>query len=356
MNPKLQKLLQRERRIKLITVLAILIVCTVSVLAIDNLLIACVLAFVMNYLLAPIVDLLERRGLSRQASIFIPFFAAAFLIAFGIYKILPLLTAQAVSLEAKLPVYQVDLMNLVSRTETKFKGFFKLYNINISETINTWIINKTANLSAALPSAISGSLTVLMLSPLFAFFMLQDGRRASRTILALVPNNLFELALNLHHQLNEQMGGFIRARFLEAAIVGAVVWIGLQILGFPYAVLLGAFAGLTNLIPYIGPIVGAVPPVLIALISEEPVVFHTVGLSLIAVTAVYLFAQLIDVVFIIPMVVARIVNLHPITVIIVIIAGAQVMGVLGMMIAIPVTSAIKLIFQTFYRHMIEFRA
>ena len=109
------------------------------------------------------------------------------------------------------------------------------------------------------------------------------------------------------------MGGFIRARFLEAAIVGAVVGIGLQVAGFPYASLLGLFAGLTNLIPYLGPLIGAVPAILIALISEDGLIASTMSLNLIIITAIYFFAQLIDIVFIIPFVVAKIVNLHVIS-------------------------------------------
>jgi putative permease len=80
------------------------------------------------------------------------------------------------------------------------------------------------------------------------------------------------------------------------------------------------------------------------------------GLNLVLISGIYFFAQLVDVVFIIPLVVAKIVNLHPVTVIIVIIIGAQVMGVLGMVISIPVASAGKLIFQTVYSHLVEFKA
>lgn len=356
MDRKLQARLRLERRIKLAAVLATLATGLVIVLAVDNMLISFVLAFVISYLLSPIVGLLERKGVPRQLAILIPFAAGGALIAFGIYKVLPLITQQLVTLESQLPKYQIDLTNLVSNTEARFKGFMKLYDVNASQKINNWIIDKTAEISTAIPSAVSGSLTVLLLSPFFAFFMLQDGRSVTRSIMSMVPNNLFEVALDLQHQLNEQMGGFIRARFLEAAIVGAVVWLGLQVCGFPYAALLGAFAAITNLIPYIGPIIGAVPAILIALISKEAMISDTMSLNLVVVTSIYFFAQLIDVVFIIPLVVAKIVNLHPVTVIIVIIVGAQVMGILGMVISIPVASAIKLIFQTFYDHLVDFKA
>lgn len=355
MNHALKLTLRRENRIKLVSVLAILLGSAVILFWVNNLLISFVLAFVTNYLLSPIVDHLERRRIPRQTAILIPFLATAALIGFGIYKILPLMTQQLTLLDSQLPKYQVDFMNLVSGTEQRFKGFFKLYNINFSQTINDWMIAKSSQLSNSLPAIISGSVTVMLLTPFFAFFMLQDGRRLTRTVLGFVPNSLYEIALDLQHQLNEQMGGFIRARFLEAAIVGAVVWVGLQAVGFPYASLLGVFAGLTNLIPYLGPIIGAVPAILIALISEDGMVATTMSWNLIIVTSIYFFAQLVDIVFIIPFVVAKIVNLHPVTVVIVIIIGSQVMGILGMMISIPIASAAKLVFQTFYKHLTEAR-
>jgi putative permease len=355
MDPKLQAILKRERFVKNATVLALLLLGLVVLLAVDNLLLSFVLALVVAFLLAPIVNVLERRGIPRQTAIMIPFVAAGLLIGFGIYKVLPLITQQANLLESQLPKYQIDLMNLVASTENRFKGFLKVYDISFTNTVNSWIVNKTAGLSSALPSILSASLTVLILTPFFAFFMLQDGRHLSHTLLSIVPNNLFELALNLQHRLGEQFGGFIRARFIEAAIVGLVVWVGLQVSGFPYAALLGLFAGVTNLIPYIGPIIGAVPAVLIALISDDAMITHTMSINLIIVTSIYFFAQLIDMAFIIPMVVAKIVNLHPVTVIIVIIIGSQLMGILGMVISIPVASALKLIFSSVYDHITEFR-
>ena len=108
-------------------------------------------------------------------------------------------------------------------------------------------------------------------------------------------------------------------------------------------------AGLTNLIPYIGPLIGAVPAILIALVNGYS------GLSILAVVLVYVVAQVIDAGFLIPLMVAKIVDLHPVTVIVVIIAGAQLMGVLGMIISIPVASTLKVTVSTVYRHLIDTR-
>lgn len=355
MDPKLQAILRRERRLKLATVLVLLGMGFTILLAVPNMLLSFVLAFVLNYLLTPFVDFLERRGVPRQLAIVIPFIIGGLMIVASISMVLPLISEQLSTLEAKLPKYQYQLMSLVNSTELRFRTFIKLYDIKFSQTVNSWIITKTTDLSNELPSAVSGSLTVLLLAPFFAYFMLQDGRRVSHSILKFVPNNIFEVALNLRHQINEQMGGFIRARFFEAAIIGLVVWVGLEIMGFPYASLLGLFAGVTNLIPYLGPIIGAAPAVLIALVSKEAQIVEPMSLNLILVTSIYFLAQLIDIVFIIPLVVAKIVNLHPVTVIIVIIIGSQLMGILGMVISIPVASAMKLTFRAFYEHLTDFR-
>jgi putative permease len=118
-------------------------------------------------------------------------------------------------------------------------------------------------------------------------------------------------------------------------IVGLVVWLGLYSIGTPYTSILALFAGLTNLIPYLGPIIGAAPGIIIAFVN------HSSLASVVFVTMVYLIAQLIDIVFVIPLVVARIVDLHPVTVVIVIIIGSQVMGILGMIISVPVASILK---------------
>ncbi len=356
MMDQLQIKIRRERRLKLAAFLVTIGLSIVAIFVVDNLLVSFVLAVVITYLLAPIVNLLESSRMPRQLAILIPFIGATALIVLAIFMIAPLLSMQLFRLESQLPQYQHDLINLLARTESRFKGFFNVYNINMSMTINAWIVDRTTLLSAFLPGVISRSLTVVMLAPFFAFFMLQDGRSISRSLLSMVPNNLFELALNLHHQINEQLGGFIRARFLEAAIVGIVVWVGLLAVGFPYATLLALFAALTNLIPYLGPIVGAVPAVIIALVSEDARIAGSMSLNLVLVTSIYFIAQLIDVVFIIPFVVAKIVNLHPVTVIIVIIIGAQLMGILGMMISIPIASALKLTVTAVYDHLMEFRA
>jgi putative permease len=353
---KLEDQLRREWWLKLTAVLGVMIIAVVLVFWIDNLLVSFVLAFVTNYLLAPIVSRLESVGVPRNLAILIPFLGAGVLIGVGVSLILPVIVEQSALLEGQIPQYQTELMALMQKTELRLQSLLGPNAAQMSQRANEWILLKTTELSATLPSAISGSITVLILTPFLAYFMLQDGRKITRGILSMVPNSLFELVINLHHQINDQMGGFIRARFFEAAIVGLVVWAGLAIIGFPFALVLAIFAAVTNLIPYLGPIIGAIPAIIIALVSTEGHVYEPMSVNLFVITTVYFVAQLIDVVFIIPFVVARIVNLHPVTVLLVIIIGAQFMGILGMVISIPIASAAKLTITALYDHLLDFRA
>lgn len=354
-DPRSAFIIRRERLWRLVSFLSILLLTTAIILAVRGLLASCVLAFVIAYLFAPVVDFLERRGLRRSVATVIPFVIGAIVVGVGFTLVVPLVIEQLQVFADRLPRYQADLANLIISIEAKYRIYVRAGQLNLSNELNEWIATKTSAISVALPSFLSQSVTVLMLAPFFAFFMLQDGNNFARSLLAFVPNHMFEMTLNLRHQINDQLGGFIRARFIEAAIVGAVVWIGLQIMSFPYATVLALFAAATNLIPYIGPIIGAVPAVLIAMVSPEASVGTTPSVTLLLLTSVYFIAQLVDIVFVIPVVVAKIVDLHPVTVVVMIIVGAEVAGILGMMISIPIASAAKLTFNAVYSHLTNFR-
>ena len=341
---------RRNNRLRLAAVLGILIFFFIVLLNVENMLSSFLLAFVIFYLHSPFVNYLERRGLPRNLSTTLLFACGFGLISLAIKMMLPLIGNQIGNLRAEAPRYIAGLTQLIETTESRMnEALGSVYVLDISQSVSNNMLGWTTSFFESLPGLASQLLTTSILAPFFAFFMLLDGRKFSRALLAVVPNNLFELALHLVHQLNRQMGDFIRARLLEALIVGLVVWGGLELLDFRYAYLLALFAALTNLIPYIGPLIGAVPALLIAFINGSD------SLGFLLLLSVYGIAQLIDMLFIIPLVVAKIVDLHPITVVIVIIIGSQLLGIIGMIISIPVASATKLVMQSVYTQLIHFR-
>jgi predicted PurR-regulated permease PerM len=222
--------------------------------------------------------------------------------------------------------------------------------LDIRGTVEPYVVQFTEGFFQKLPAIVSNSLTVLILTPFLAFFMLLDGRDFIRSLLTLVPNNVFELALNLNAQVMSQISGFIRARVVEGLLIAVIIWAGLLFLDFPYSLLLASFAGIINIIPYVGPLLGAIPAVIIHLTNSGS------SQDLIWLLAIYGGAQVIDTALIVPFIVAKIVDLHPVVVVLVVIIGAQTMGILGMIISIPLFSALKVSFSAIYRHMTDFRS
>ena len=343
-------IIQREAWWKLAIIIGLVSLCFIILIAIDNMLSSFILAAVISYLSEPFIGYFERKGIQRVWCISLYFTFAIVLLTVLTARLLPLITRQAVLLQSELPEYVESITRFLAVLESKVSGSLpSMYEFQFSSNIGNLFQRWIELIIGSVPVIAQNTVITLLLAPFFAFFLLKDGQVIRRKFLALVPNFLFEMVLNLTYNINLHIGGFIRARLLEALIVGVVVWIGLTIIQFPYTAFLALFAGTTNLIPYIGPIIGMIPAYIIAFAGQN------VEVTIILITLVYSIAQFIDMFFIIPLVVARIVDLHPITVIVVIIIGSQVMGIIGMIISIPVTKCIKLTVSTIYAHFVEFR-
>ena len=195
---------------------------------------------------------------------------------------------------------------------------------------------------------ISG-LTFAVLVPFVAFFFLKEGRRLTRCLMALVPNAYFELCLNLLYRANKQIGNYIRGQLLAVLVVSVLSVSGLSIIGVYYALPLGLLAGLANAIPYLGPLIGIVCSSIVALATGG-------GLAMVAkVIVMFLVIQLIDNVLIQPTMVAKSVELHPLVVLFVVMVGSQLMGIVGMLIAVPLTGIAKVSVQTIYAGIRQYR-
>jgi len=222
-----------------------------------------------------------------------------------------------------------------------------LENVDIAEEVNsraqgymTDMLKKTPALVGSLLSGI----TFLVIVPLVVFFFLSEGRTIKRAFIEIVPNQYFEMVLNLLYRIDAQLGGYIRGLVLSVVIISAFSIIGLRLIGLKDFVLVGIVAGLSNVIPYLGPIIGIVAGVVAAVLQYS-------GLSagvVLPVVLVFLVVQLLDNVFVQPVVVARSVNLHPLVVVFVVLVGNQLFGAVGMLLAVPMTAVVKVSVQTIY--------
>ena len=346
-----QSNLKRANRWKLVALATVLLGSFIVVCTVENLLGSALLAFVVSYTLGPVVNYLERQGIGRATATVVVFAAIGLLLALLGTWLAPYLGDTLSGLQNDAPRLITGVGRFISDLEERLRNIAgPLASVDLKSRVEASLTHWTHATFERLPEFLKTMLTVMLLGPFLAFFMVKDSRNILRAVAALVPNNIFEAALSLQHQISVQIGQFVRARILESLIVALVTAIGLLIISFPYPLLLGVTAGVTNLIPYVGPIFGAIPAFLIALVNGYA------GVDVALLAAVYIVAQLIDAGLLIPWLVAKIVDLHPVTVVLVIIAGAQLMGVVGMIICIPLAGTIKVTVSTIYRYLIDTRS
>jgi putative permease len=212
------------------------------------------------------------------------------------------------------------------------------YVVSYFETAGSMILSQ-------IPAYLSSILEWFLLVPLFLYFFFRESSKFSKWFMSGIPNSIFEKTYVLFSEFNKKFGEYIIAKFVEATILGTLVTIGLFSIKFPYALPLGLFAGLTNILPYIGPVLGFVPALMIALLSKDP------NISILGVSLVFGISNLIDMILVFPLLVSKIVNLHPIIVFVSIIVGSQLGGVVGMIVIIPFIAFFKILFFEIYKDL-----
>ncbi len=298
------------------------------------------LSLIVTFLLDPLVQFFERTQISRTTSIFAVY--AIFLIVFILLLTLigpPNWRSMLDALQADFPRYISRVLEyLNSLLASVHNQFPYLENYDISGKVRQWAQEFLGLILLETPRSAMRIGSLFLLVPLFSFFFLRDSRRIMRNLISLTPNRYFEMVLDIYDHVSWQLANFIRGRILEAMLIGLVVWLGLSLTDIRYAPLLGVIAGVTNLVPYIGPIVGMIPGLVIALVDLGA------GPQFWWIFCVYLLiAQVIlDNFILIPILISRVSNLHPLWVILAIVMGGKLYGVLGMIIGVPIASVIKI--------------
>ncbi len=167
--------------------------------------------------------------------------------------------------------------------------------------------------------------------------MLNDGRKLMKTFFSWIPNRFFEFSLYLFEQIEESFGKFFRALLLETFIIFLMTFAGLLLLGIPYALILSLFVGLTNPIKFFGPFIGFVPIILVIVFSPIPIIF------LLYTGILILIIQQIDSNYLFPSLVGKGLGMHPLWVLLTVIAGGYAFGITGLIFAVPAVFLIKTI-------------
>lgn len=321
-----------------------IIIFVISMLAIvlAPLLIPIIISFALYALLEPLSSIIERRGFSRTAASLTVLLLLVLIAVLCMSLLMPHLSAQLSQLQAQLPAVWKTIMQLANNINEFVSQAIgiKTESENLSKPLldnaNEW--GKTALIEGS--NILIGFTVLMVLVPIFTFFLIRDYRHFRNFMLDKLPNNSFELGWLIYHRVAHQLQEYIRGIMIQSGIMSIMATIGFYIIGIDSPILLGIVAGILNLIPYVGPLLAMALPALLAL-GHIPLDLWLVGASI----GVILVAQLIDNIIVIPSVIANAVDLHPVIVIIGIIVFGNLFGFVGMVVAIPVISTGNMIFR-----------
>ena len=298
-----------------------------------------ILAGAIVFLLNPIVSGLQRRGVPRAAGAGIAYLGVAGVVVLAGLLIFPVAADQADELSEDWPEIEAKAQGWIDDAAEASEGtFLEFTRADLEDAFSSDNASFRQQLDQArdIGLRVFHVLLILVLSPIIAFYLLVDAPRVREIMESLVPEGARADVDHVAHRLNRAIGGFFRGQLIVAIIVGVMCSIGLFAIGLRFWFLVGMIAGVFNVIPLIGPWVGGIPGLVIALTTGSP-------LQAAGVVAVMVVVQQVDNHFITPQVMQRAVQLHPAAVVLALLAGGSLGGFFGLLMAVPVTAVLKIV-------------
>lgn len=309
-----------------------------------------VVAIVTIYVLNPFVTRLEAVGLRRVFGGCLMYLVLLAVVSVGVSLLIPVLIDQGQAFARDFPKTIERLGDVANRFGGAIEKRFAV-EIDVQEWIggrSDLIADSLGRIGHFLRSAVE-TLTLVVIGLVVGFYLLIDLPRLRRSTLRLVPPDRRDEARGIAHDVGAAMGGFFRGQLLVAFIVAILSSLGLALIGLPYWAVVGVIAGFFNLIPLIGPFVGAIPAIIIALALKPPI-------TALFVVIVLTVVQQIDNHFISPSVMRWSVRLHPVTVMLSLTVGAALAGFFGMLVAVPIVASVKVVVSHFWRTRVPWGA
>lgn len=314
-----------------------------------------VIAAIMTAVFNPMVDRLESSGIRRIYGTLLIFGGITAMVALGVVKGIPTLLTEigrikdVIQQTAATESLDSILVDINARIAEYVPGF----QLN-SDLISSVSAQFFGQLGTLLGQALDTLATILFILIITMFFLV-DGKSMTKKLIGMVPNRYFEMSLNISYKTKKQLTNFLRGQLLAALGVAIQSFIGLNLLNWVFhtnisgVVLISAIAGMANMIPFVGPFMGMVPAIIVSLFNNlgDPVAASHFYYIL-HIIVMFLVVQLIDNNVISPIVVSGSMEMHPLTVILLILVGSQ-MGVLGMFLAVPAWGISKVVIQEVYQ-------
>jgi len=306
-------------------------------------------AFALAYLLNPFVVWLEKHGLGRKWAIGVVFIGILAALCTALIVVLPLLYNELTKLAVVLPQTMQSLAGWFEQLRAQWRagGLPDKVALVLDEHLGQWELLLAQTLQGFLGKLpeILMSLSLFILSPILAIYFLADWKKLQAGFLHLVPQRRRLEWQRFWQDINHVLRRFVRGNLIVAAIVGTLIGIGVKLVGMDYALLVGIICGVTDLIPYFGPLIGAVPAVLLGLIKSP--------LMAVKIAVVILLAQQLEGNIISPKLMGDSVGLHPLWIVFALLAGGEIGGFWGLLLAVPVAAVVRLIIRHLYLRLVS---
>ncbi|SDF10932.1 AI-2E family transporter [Sporolituus thermophilus] len=305
-----------------------------------------ILAIILAFVLNPVVNLLcsmsfgpKKQACSRPVAILLGFlFASLALTLVGAYILLPF-THEFAKLADSLPVLLSKIRTLTSTIE--YRANMAEVPDNVRGLIDEGLARAVAfsvELARRAVNAVigfAGQVVELIVVPVLAYYFLKDWRELKSMAVDLFPAGKRDQATAVIEEIGAVVSKYVRGQVLLSIIMGFIIFGGMYLLGLDYPLVLGLLAGLTEFIPIIGPIIGAIPAVLLAYATEPALALK--------VLIFYFLAQQLENHIILPKIMGQTIELHPVFVIVSLLIGGQLYGIVGMMLAVPVAAILRVL-------------
>lgn len=324
--------------------LAVFVIVSVLIYLLAPILMPFLSAAVLAYIADPLVDKLERK-MSRTLAVTIVFFTLSLIALLLLLIVLPLLERQIVLLAEKLPLY-------IDRAQNYFFPLLKdrlgldvgLFDLNMLKQSLSESWKAAGGIAANILSSISRSGLILagwvanfVLMLVVTFYLLRDWDSLIAKIHTLIPRRNEKTIVVIAKESDEVLGAFFRGQMLVMFVLSMVYTIGLMIVGIDTALLIGVLSGLVSFVPYLGFIVGIVVASIVALMQFQDIV------PLFYVAIVFMIGQALEGMLLTPWLVGDKIGLHPVAVIFAVLAGGQLFGFVGVLLALPVAAVIAVV-------------
>ncbi|WP_091482677.1 AI-2E family transporter [Alkalibacterium pelagium] len=316
---------------------------------VSNILMPFVIALLLYYLFNPFIDLLEKKKVKRIYGVAILFLLLIGVLVVGIGALYPLLRDQVTSFVENFPDFiQSIIASVTGWLEdlpfgNEIESFIEEgedFIASIPDNLNQYLSDGFSGLSAVM-TGLTNVVVTIVTFPIILFFLLKDEKRFFYAVLSIVPPKWREDLIRVSSEVNDQVGAYVKGQLIIATSIGVMMFIGFSIINLEYSGVLAVIAGFTSIIPYVGPTLAFIPALVIALIDSWWMV-----LQLLLVWAV---VQFVDGNLIEPNVMGRQLNVHPLTIIIVLLVMGDLLGLFGLIFGVPIYAILKVIVVHFFQ-------